>query len=65
MNPAGYDADELRLARRDLVRAVHVLTFDADFENSLAARNLTYHAEELMRWMDAFYSGQDPAEPDE
>jgi hypothetical protein len=26
---------------------------------------VAYHAEELMRWMDAFYSGQDPADPEE
>jgi hypothetical protein len=48
-----------------LLQSVATLTIPAMNENSLAARNVLYHSEELCRWLDAFYSGQDPAEPDE
>lgn len=61
------DAESFNRARRDLVKAMALLTFPASTESTLAARNLTYHAEETMRWMDVFYSGQDQAasaEPD-
>ena len=59
------DANELRAMRGMLLRSVATLTIPAMNENSLAARNVLYHSEELCRWLDAFYSGQDPAEPDE
>lgn len=59
------DAESFNRARFDLVTALAVLTLEPANESTLAARNLTYHAEELCRWLDAFYSGQDPAEPDE
>lgn len=59
------DAESFNRARADLVKAVALLTFPASTESTLAARNLTYHAEELCRWLDAFYSGQEPADPDE
>jgi hypothetical protein len=59
------DASDLAAARRDLVRAVAVLTFDAITENTLAARNVMYHSEEMMRWLDAFLSGQDHVDPRE
>jgi hypothetical protein len=60
--PGGYSADELMKARRDLVRAVALLTFDAVTENTLSGRNIMFHAEELMKWIDAFYSGQEPGQ---
>jgi hypothetical protein len=65
MSSSYPDAEAFAAARRDLVRSVCVLMMPAMSENSLAARNVAYHAEELMRWMDAFYSGQDPADPEE
>ena len=54
------DADAFQKARRELVQSVACLTAPAMGQGTLAARNLTYHAEEMMRWMDAFYSGRDP-----
>jgi len=64
-NPLSPDDETFAAARRDLVRSVSLLTAPAMIDNTLAARNMTYHAAELLRWMDAFYSGQDPAEHDE
>lgn len=45
-------------ARRMLVLAVAELLWPAMNHPSLAARNMTYHAEELMAALDAFYSGE-------
>jgi hypothetical protein len=59
------DAETFNQARRDLVRSTALLMMPAMDDNTLAARNLTYHTEEMLKWLDAFYSGQDPAEPDE
>jgi hypothetical protein len=50
MNPA-----ELEQARRQLVQALSVITFPAMDVATLEARNVTYHAEELLRALDAFY----------
>lgn len=66
MNDLHPDADAFQRARRDVVRAVAVLMPPAMRENTLAARNFLYHAEEFMTWMDAFYFGRDPdADPDD
>jgi|688.fasta_scaffold141132_5 hypothetical protein len=56
------DAESINAARRDLVSALALLTMPTVGENTLAARNLDYHAQELCRWLDAFYSGQEPDE---
>jgi len=54
--------DDFRQARGDLIKAVSVLTAPAMLENTLAARNVTYHAEELMRCLDDFYADREPDE---
>jgi hypothetical protein len=59
------DAETFNQARRDLVRSTALLMMPAMDDNTLAARNLTYHTEEMLKWLDAFYSGQDPAESDD
>lgn len=56
------DAESFNRARFDLVKALAVLTLEPACENTLAARNLMYHADELCRWLDAFYAAS--AEPD-
>jgi hypothetical protein len=55
-------ADELAQARRDIVKGLSFLSWLANQENTLASRNVTYHADELMTWMDAFLSGREPAD---
>jgi|688.fasta_scaffold303375_2 hypothetical protein len=52
------DDQEVAAARRDLVKALVVLCSSISQENSLAARNVTYHAEELLRWMDSHNRGE-------
>ena len=47
-------------ARRNLVVALAILASPAAMTPSLASRNIMFHAEEMLRWMDAFYSGKDP-----
>jgi hypothetical protein len=49
------DIEDFHKARRDLVQAVSQITWPAASENSLAARNVTYHTEHLLTWIDAFY----------
>lgn len=49
------DAAEIEQARRQLVQALSVITFPAMDVATLEARNVTYHAEELLRALDEFY----------
>ncbi len=52
-------------AKAQLLRALAALVFQAADEPTLTARNLVYHADELLKALDAFYGGQqEPAEAD-
>jgi hypothetical protein len=46
-------------ARVQLVQALAILAFPAAGEPTLKARNLAYHAEELLKALDAYYNGQE------
>jgi len=56
------DAGQMSEARRDLMRSLATLTAPAMLYPSQAARNVTYHAEVLMRCLDAFYADREPDE---
>jgi hypothetical protein len=58
MNPT--DADAFHRARRDLIQAVIEITTPARSESTLEARNVVYHADELLRWIDAWHGSQGP-----
>lgn len=62
MPPYNPTIAEQQAARRDLIKSISVLTFVATTENSLAARNMQFHCDQFLIWMDAFYSGKDPSE---
>lgn len=47
-------------ARRQMVLAVSVLTFKAATTPSLTARNVMFHAEELLAALDDFQAGREP-----
>lgn len=47
-------------ARRQLVQAAAVLTFRLSMMPNQAARNVLFHAEELMRSLDDLYAGRVP-----
>ena len=51
---------EMREARRMLIQSVSVLTHRAQFTPNRAARNVMFHAEELMKSLDAFWAGREP-----
>lgn len=53
-------SDSIRLVRRRLLEAVAEMAGYMEGENSLAARNVIYHAEELLKNMDAALRGEDP-----
>jgi hypothetical protein len=59
MNPT--DADAFHRVRRELIQAVIEITTPARSESTLASRNVVYHADELLRWIDAWAAGEDPA----
>jgi hypothetical protein len=56
MDMAHHDDDELKAARRDLIRSVAILTIPVFFENTLESHNVWFHAEEFMKSLDAFYA---------
>jgi len=56
---AFHDPESLSRACRDLVQAVERLARPAYGQNTLAARNVMYHEQELYRWIDAFYGTVD------
>ncbi len=58
----GFTEGEMAEARRMLLKSIAVLTFDAVDTHSLSARNIMFHAEELMKALDAFYAGREPAD---
>jgi hypothetical protein len=58
------DSESFSRARFDLVRSLAMLTMEPVGDSTLAARNLAYHAEELCRWIDIYYSGRDPDNPE-
>lgn len=55
-----FTNEEITEARRRMIQAVYVLTAEASVTASLPARNVIYHADELMKSLDAFWSGRDP-----
>ena len=52
-------------ARRDLIKALFVLTAPAAGQASLAARNLLFHAERLCECLDEFYRAAPAGERDD
>jgi hypothetical protein len=54
-----FTEEQMAEARGMMIKAITVLTFDAMFHPSLAARNVIFRAEELMKALDAFHSGRD------
>ena len=54
--------EQIQAARRDLIRSLTLLAWPADGVASLAARNIDYHAHELLKALDAFYAGREPDE---
>lgn len=52
-------------ARRRMIQAVSVLTFEAATTPSLTARNVMFHAEELLKALDDLHAGRDPEERDD
>lgn len=57
--------DAFHLARRDLVKALCELQDHPLYhENTLAARNVQYHADELLKWIDVFYGLTPPPDDD-
>ena len=53
-----------RVVRRQLLVSVVEMQGFLDGLNTLAARNFAYHAEELMKWMDAALRGDDTPSDD-
>lgn len=47
-----YTNEQIAEARKRLIQAMAVLTFDAVTKPNLAARNVMFHAEELMKALD-------------
>jgi elongation factor P hydroxylase len=56
------DADAFHRARRALLKAVIEMTMPARSENTLLAKNVCYHTDELLRALDAWYADEDPEE---
>ncbi len=52
--------DEFADARRQMMRALAVLTLPAMQENTLHARNLMFRTEELMKAMDDYFADREP-----
>jgi hypothetical protein len=48
------DADTFHRARQALVQAVIEITMPARSDSTLASRNVVYHADELLVWIDAW-----------
>ena len=49
------ETNEITEARRQLVQALSVVAFPAVDVTTLEARNVMFHAEELLKALDAFY----------
>ena len=56
------DRELFNEARRDLVKSISYFSFAAASQDSLAARNLIFHCEQTLLWMDALYSGKEPVD---
>jgi hypothetical protein len=54
--------EEMAQARRRMIQALAVLTAAPMHTPSLAARNVIYRTEELMKALDDFWAGRDPDE---
>lgn len=52
-----FTEEQMAEARRQMVKAMFVLTTEPQFTPSLAAKNVMFHAEEFMKALDAFYAG--------
>ena len=59
-----FSDEQMAEARRKLIESVFVLTAEPLTTPNRAARNVIYHCEELMKALDAFWSGRDPDEAD-
>lgn len=57
-----FTEEEMAEARGMMMKAIITLTAQPLFTPNRAARNVIYHAEELMKALDAFYAGREPAD---
>lgn len=55
-----FSDEQMAEARRRMIQAVAVLTAEPMRTPSLAARNVIFHAEQMMKCLDAFWAGRDP-----
>lgn len=55
-----FTDQDVAAARRRIVQAVSVLTFKAATTPSLSARNVMFHAEQLLAALDDLHSGREP-----
>ena len=57
-----FTDEQMDEARGMLIKAVITLTAQPLSTPNLAARNVIFHTEELMKALDAFYAGREPAD---
>lgn len=53
------DRKDIQEVRRAMVWACSALASHVQGQDTLTARNIVYHAEELLKAMDDFYAGRD------
>lgn len=53
-----FTKEQMAEARRQMIKATAVLTYKAHHTQGLTARNVLFHAEELMKSLDALHAGR-------